>query len=461
MRSINQLITHLLVFCLGWGCIVGAILVAVNTVTLNELRANNISINTDEMLGDNPIVSLEDMTIMGAIQEYQELAKMGDEVDINLMVERYDLILPETLEKILTEEARDLPLRQLLGIEGIHMILATVYIGDIEKYQCLNADGTPDGNPKDEGSYWVTQEGKRISELEQIIANFNLDDFISGNINTDIILHGDLTLADILGYTKNEENGKFYDGNGTQVTGVMAVFAECTLDTVDDKINSAKIGELLSYTKDEKGNWCDGINEETGEPKPVHSFMAAVADESISSLGGLFETITIGQIIPEDQRQTGVISIISPDTKIEEIGTAVNDSVSDTPLQFFINQGLVDFSAQMTVNGMTMSMDKLLDFRSNPNTNGGLNFMVTFLAVDENGDEDDYKAFLKNKEYYGNIWVQDENGNYKVPAWRTKQLSASFSYIIGLMYGTVAEESKTPILKIEYADAALASNTDN
>ena len=325
-----------------------------------------------------------------------------------------------------------MPLKELLSMDGVHTILSTVYIGYIESYECHSADGTPGANPKDEGSYWYNPgTGRKISGLEQIIANYTLDDFIEGNINTDTMLHG-VVLADVLGYTYEEELGYWVDSTGNRVTGVMAVFADCTIDDVDERINTAYIGDLIGYTKGEDGIWYE--TGENGNLKPVHSFMNAVAERSISTLGTLFQDITIGDIIPENQR-TGMISIISPDTKIDGISQAVNDAVKLTPLQFFINQGLVNFD----------DIDDKLDILSNPETNGvGTNHMVVFKHINEG--EEGYDEFLKHKDYYGEIWQVNEDGNYVIPAWRTKLLSVSFSYIIQLVSLEAPEESLEPII---------------
>ena len=153
MRETTRYVALLLAFILGFGCFAGAAYVALNTVTINELRENNVNIDTEKYIGDNPVVSLEDMTIMGAINEYKELSKLGDELNLNVLIERYDLILPDTLDRALTDEARQIPLTQLLSSDGIEIIVSALYIGDIEGYQCLNADGER-GDPTDPDSIW-------------------------------------------------------------------------------------------------------------------------------------------------------------------------------------------------------------------------------------------------------------------------------------------------------------------
>ena len=471
MFGLSRLISLLIVFSMGFGLAAGLFVgipaAVVASYSLRDLENTNLVNIPDEkfLLPDAP-VDILDLNGIELYKEIKELQTFGDDLTLNLLKSRYGILFHEKLSLLMTDEAMNMPLKQLFSMDGVHAVLKNVFIGNVEGFECMNGDGTPDGDPHAEDSYWVNKEGKQISALEEIIADFTLDDFISGNINTDSILHGDITLADILGYHYDEERACWVDGRGEKVVGIMAVFADCTLDDVDNKINTAQIGELLSYTKGEDDKWYE--TDEEGNQKEVHSFMAAVAEESIGTLGGLFERITIGQIVPAEQRENGLMSIIPPDTTIDQIGGAVNKSVSNSPLQFFINQGLIDFNIELTA-GMTVA--QFMDARSNPDTNAtnkidpntGLpmfdpvtgqpimeskNYMVTFKHVDPG--EEGYEDFCKNQDYYGSFWISDENGNYKVPAWRTKQLSQSFAYIIAVMTGGAAEESDEPVIKLDY-----------
>lgn len=441
MIGVSRLVAFLITFCMGFGLAAGIFIgvpaAIIASYSLRDLENTNlISIPDEEFIRPDAKVDIFDLNGIELYDEYNELLKFGDDLNLNVIQDRYGLIFHEKLDLLLSDDVRTMPLKELLSMDGVHAVLKTVYIGNVEQYDCLNADGTPGGDPAVEGSYWVTKEGKRISELEQIIANFNLDDFISGNINTDVILHGNLVLADILGYTYDEENQHWIDSEGKKISGVMAVFADCTLDTVDDKINDTEIGLLLNYRKGDDGSWYETDDE--GNEKVVHSFMDAVASEKISTLGGLFETITVGQIIPIEDRETGLLSIIPADTTIDKIGSAVNESVSNTPLQFFINQDLVSFE------GVDDKLDKLSHKDENPIYDKDL---VQFILLVNEG-EDGYEDFLESKKYYGAegrvVWseVTDSNGNvvgYEVETWRTKLLSNSFAYIIKLMSGEATE----------------------
>ena len=474
MFGYSRLIAFTIVFFMGFGLAAGLFVgipaAMIASYSLRDLENTNlIGIPDEGYIDPNAPVDILDLNGMELYNEFLELQTFGDDLNMYLIQERYGLIFDEKLKIMMTEEAMSMPLKQLFSMEGVLAVLDNVFIGNVEGFTCFfdfseEEGGTREVHPSTEGSYWVNADGREISGIEQIIANFSLGDFLRGNINTDVILHGDITLGDIFGYEYDEERGCWIDiYTNEEIIGIMAIFADCNLHNIDDKINSVQIGELLSYKKIADGEgyyWAS--KGENDEWTPVHSFMNAVAGESVSTIGTLFERITVGQIIPAEQRETGLMSIIPPDTTIDNIGGAVNNSVSNTPLQFFLNQKLVDFNTPMSIPlgaGLTLecTVAQFLDLKSfsdpmNP-INGGKNHMVTFKAVNEG--EEGYDEFKKNESYYSGladyegsenyVWVMDENGNYQVPAWRTKLLSQSFAYIITLMAGTAAEDSTTPI----------------
>ncbi len=411
MHEVNDIVSHLLAFCIGVGCIIGALFVAANTITINELRANNISINTEEYIGDDPIVSLEDMTVMGAIIEYQKLAGFGDEVDINMMVERYDLILPPTLDKLLTPRSREIPIRILLAPGGTEILAKEIYMGNVENYECLGADGEP-AHPTDVGAYWYdVKNDKVIDGLDNIVANLTLYDILSGGVTSENLL-SDVVIADLLGYTLGED-GNYYDGD-EKATGVMAIFADCTIFDISDKMKETEIGHLIGYTYNEEEDYWY-----TEEGEKVHSFMNAVSSRNINSLDTLEDDLTIGDIIPEEKR-SGVISLIPADTHFDEINTEVNSAVMYTPLQFFINEELVSFDNNEYLDNISLASSD-----------------ITTYYVKQEG-EDGYIQFIEAKKYYETVWTAnyDSQGNiisYSVPTWRTKALSKSFDYIVGLI----------------------------
>ena len=89
-----------------------------------------------------------------------------------------------------------------------------------------------------------------------------------------------------------------------------------------------------------------------------------------------------------------------------------------------MNQGLVSFEDKAkTLDDLAKA---LYDY--NPTTNATM--ITTFTALSE-GD-DGYDEFKQNYDYYHDIWTDNGDGTYSVATWRTKPLSESFSFIIGM-----------------------------
>lgn len=618
----SRLLSLVLAFCLGFSVCLGALsfgaMALVANFRVRDLEKHGIDLPDELFMKEDPEVDLLNLSIVEFFNEIKNVQSLGDEATLNYIQDRYGLLIHEKIDAVLTDEAREMPLSKLFSKEGFSEIVGRIYVGNIENYVCYNADGTEGGDPKDDTSYWMTSDGTKITGIEDIIADFSFNDFISGNINTNTLFN-EILIGDILGYTQvgddwidkegnkvtgvigafagstihsvgsdintlkigslmgyeegedgvwyktneetgekekvsgvigafadstlndvgntmetakvgellgytqkddgkwyttNEESGeeervtgvmgvfadcsindvgskmetamlgdllgyvhkddgKWYttndeSGEEEKVTGVLSVFADCTINGVGDKIESAKLGELLGYELVDD-QWCkddgtgnmvkvsgamavfadsniNGIGDEIektqvgkllgyeldggvwykadevdadGNKIPVDGFMSKISNSTINNMDGVFETLVIGDVVKAEDRQTGIFSIIPADTKIDEIGSAVNDSIMDSPLQFFINNGLVTFS---TTDGVDMSdtLDNLSIIKND------------YIIIYESAEN-----FKTQEGYYKDIWTPsiDSNGVacYKVAGWRTQPLSGSFAYIISLL----------------------------
>lgn len=494
MSGLTRIISLFVSFCLGFGLcagiLIGAPAAALATFKLGDLEKSEVvTIDGKFIDTSNADVNILDLTAIGFFKEFQNLEKFGSEVvSLDFIVDRYGLKIYENerMDKLLPEGARSMPLKTLLSMDGVHIICQTVYIGDLEKYELCDAEGNPtDANPKDEDTFWF-HDGKMISGLEQTIADFNLDDFLNGGINTDDLFH-EICLGDVFGYTLGED-GNYYHEDGSPVHGLMGSLAECHISDVGSKIETMKIGELMSYyeseVEGEEGVWYEEAtddfgniiyDEETGEVVlvQVHPFMNLIANKTINTIGDVFDELTIGDLVPEDQR-TGIFAIIPADTHFDNLSGAINESIMGSPLQFYMNEKLIDFSSAAAMLDDYCELDSD-DPSSKLNPYWGVNLYVIIRHVNES--EEGYDEFLKLKGYYeydlsapltdeeGNE-LTDEEGNllypalwqeferdgeifYKVPGWRTKPLNESFSYIVLLLTGSAEGESLEPINPVQ------------
>jgi len=484
MSGLTRIISLFVSFCLGFGLcagiLIGAPAAALATFKLRDLEKSEIvQIDGKYIDTSNADVDILNLTAIGMFKEFQELEKFGSEVvSLDFIVDRYGLKIyeDEQISKLLPEGARSMPIKKLLSMEGVNTVCETIYIGDLEKYELCDAEGNPsNGDPKAEDTFWY-HNGKQISGLQQIIADFNLADFLNGGINTDDLFH-QVCLGDVFGYVLGED-GKYYHEDGTPVDGLMSSLAECHISDVGSKIETMKIGELMSYKQsglegeediwyeektDEEGNI---IYDENGDAvlTQVHPFMNLIAGKTIDSISDVFDEMTIGDLVPEEDR-TGIFAIIPPDTHFDNLSAAINESIMGSPLQFFMNQNLISFA------DASGTLDKMCTYNDDPfatqpdydatmdliywNAYKDKNLYAYILEVEEG--QPGYDEFLELKGYYEFDVVTDEEGNvtstplweerehdgvtyYRVPAWRTRPLNESFGYIILLLSGAAEAE---------------------
>ena len=418
MYDLSKLIALLLSFALGFamcaGIFVGAVMGALESVTVRDLQEYGVPIPTDNLIGSDPKVDLLNMSVVDLYDELQEVRTLEGGLTIRVLEERYAIVFPEHLNKLISEQTRDIPLNELFTDEGIATILSSVYIGYIEGYECHNLSDAETADPKDKDNtrWYNPNSGAYISGIDETIAYFTLQDFVTGNINTDAVLH-DIVLCDVLGYTFDEEQNSWFDKEGNKVTGIMAVFADCHIDEVGDRMNSTDLGFLLGYEEGEDGNWYE-VKEGSAQPTPVSGFMSKIANSNINSIGTVFDSLEIGDIVEEEDR-TGIFAIIPAETNITNIGSTVNDKIMTSPLQFFINEGLITFSNDQIVyiDGLCISQGKV--------------------SVFSTADEEAAK-------YYSETTYWDSSKSIcTIPTWRTKPLTESFSYVIEVISGAVVE----------------------
>lgn len=339
-RVVALIIAMVIGIGVGIGGCLGVCFLVLDSVTINELEYRGVPLSSDKSFGDNPEVDLRDMSVIDLVKEYQRLQKLEADVTINVLVKRYDLILHPHIDKLLSREARDLPLSYLLSDEGKNRLLDTLYIGQFEDFVCQNLDGTP-GDPEDPNTVWIDTEGNVVTGINDVLADFTLYDLLYGDISSDAILDT-IILADILGYTWDETNEYWVDSDNVKVTGVMSVFADCTVLTVDEKLNTVQIGELLGYEFNESSStWLE--DDGAGNMVPVHGFMNVVAGRTLENVGDIMDVLTIGDIIPEEDRQSGFVSVLDPDTKFDEISDEVNEKFRSMSMRALVESGVVTF----------------------------------------------------------------------------------------------------------------------
>ena len=358
MFSITRITSLILAFTLGFSMCLGIIgfgtMAAVSKFRVRDLERYGIIANIpdDSFLEENPEVDIFDLSLLEFIDELKFITSLGDDVNLNYVQERYGLIFHEKLDAVLSDETRQMPLKQLFSKEGFGNVLGSVYIGDIENYICYNADGTEGGKPGVDGAYWTTKDGKKIVGIEEIIANFSINDFVSGNINTNT-LFDEISIGDVLGYTQKGED--WVDKDGKPVTGVIGAFAGSTIHSVGTDVNNIKIGKLLGYEQNKDGDWTR-FNEETGTTEMVSGVIGAFAGSTIQSVGGDIDELMVGEILGYTQHKengpwfkTEIDKETNEEKEVEVTGA----------LAFFANSKINDIGKEIEV----APLGKLLGYK--------------------------------------------------------------------------------------------------
>jgi hypothetical protein len=181
----------------------------------------------------------------------------------------------------------------------------------------------------------------------------------------------------------------------------MAALAECKLEgenNVTEKINNINIGELIGYEL-KNGKWYQ--TDSNGIMTEVSGFMSKVASSNMNNVDGVFDTLVLSDIITE---RTGILSIIPENTGLANIDVAVTDTIKTTPIQYFINEGLIQFDNSSILDALCND-DIIVNKATFEKYYAGSGFSV----------------------------APNADGTYTIEGWRTQPLSNSFSYIVGLL----------------------------
>ena len=184
-------------------------------------------------------------------------------------------------------------------------------------------------------------------------------------------------VGDAIGYY--EYDGEWYkdEAHTQKVTGLMGTISGSTISSIENTINEQYMGDLLGYDN------VDGVWYQNGVAVDS-ALMIAVSDTKFSELGNIYETLTINDILPEEER-TGFLKFIDGTKTLDNIGSAVTDAFDNVTIGELIKK---DENGNQIIK-LDDSTASMLDFA---------------LPADENGDG-----------------VKD---------WRQQPLPLAFDYII-------------------------------
>jgi hypothetical protein len=104
-------------------------------------------------------------------------------------------------------------------------------------------------------------------------------------------------------------------------------------------------GDLMGLTKDTvTAKWHDKNGE-------VHVLMNKIASTPFNEISSITNDLTLADILPESQLNSGFISLIDSETNINNIGTEVNRVFDNTTLYSFIQRGVINIDGDTAVFG--------------------------------------------------------------------------------------------------------------
>ena len=182
-----------------------------------------------------------------------------------------------------------------------------------------------------------------------------------------------ITIADAFEYKQNPDTLKWHytlsDGSmGSEVKGILGAIAGSKISDISDSIKAKQTGELLGYTygskKDASGNiianeywWYDdnGI--------AVSQLMNKIADTKFEDLDAVTHSLTIGDIISPEDRSSGYLSLIDPQTTLDDLPSALNDIFGTITIRQLYDAGVIkldngtlnDSIGNLTINKLISS----------------------------------------------------------------------------------------------------------
>lgn len=153
-----------------------------------------------------------------------------------------------------------------------------------------------------------------------------------------------LYIADFLGYTI--EGDVVYDAQHQVVTGIMETFAKMqvsNLSNVQSEIDNMYISDILGYTYDETSGSVTDANDE-----PVTGILNVISKSKVSELNTTIENLEVGDLFDASEMESGALSLIPSNTKIDEIPSALSNALTTSTLDELISAELVTAPSNYT-----------------------------------------------------------------------------------------------------------------
>ena len=319
--------------------LIGVGYVAADKVSLNKLESVGVNVDTSALFDDQAAEkSIRDMSLVQLIGQIKEITEMADVTTFDTLSQTYGLILPPEGDSDMFDAMRDIPFSVLFTQEGIDEVMSKILLGEMMGFIHIDNPDYVEGDPNSKPKIWYDPVNeKNVWALEGVFCDYSIYDIV---YNVDVREEiGHVPVGDILDYHYIDK--KWYYENGDPVRGIMAVVADKTINELSSTLEETPMGDLLGYERNEEtGKWHDPEDSNN----QVHPFMQLVADSKFSEIDQIYDKVTIADLVPEEERQTGYISLVDPDTHLSEVSTEVNRVFAEATLIQLVDCGALQLT---------------------------------------------------------------------------------------------------------------------
>ena len=273
-----------------------------------------------------------------------------DDVTVDLA----KVTLKEISDGNLTDATKDIRLSAVMGytkdaddnwydsngqkLDGIMASIAPYKVGEIDSQIGTLKIGTLAGY-EEAGGKWYVYNDESSEEATGILASI-------ADLTVDEVTHEDklseaiqgVTVADIMGYHKGADN-EWYDKSDKKITGFMKVIAASPLNNAANVLDNADMAEILGYTTTVDENGKTVYLGSDGEP--VHILMQKIAATKFADVSSVTDNLTVADIITEEDRATGFISLLDETTPLDSVSSEVNRIFNETKVCQFVDKGII------------------------------------------------------------------------------------------------------------------------
>ena len=268
-KVLMRVFSLFLVFFIGFfsciGAIIGAGYFAYSKISYDKLADwGFVTPNDGSLFDPNAKVSVSGLTLSALIEQIAELRALEDELDLNYMIDRYGVKLPEAMDEILVDELRELPLNRVFSENGVEVILENVSVGTVLKF-------VPDGVVSD-----PAKDSLKDKTLKQVV---------DGNLG--VLLSGVK-----LGYLLDVEyrlDGSVY----------VPVFADPANPTLVELLAPIDLGSMMTVFS-EGGDMLEVLHDSIADVALIQLVDALMASDS-AMVQKMLEGKSVGEVIVWDE----------------------------------------------------------------------------------------------------------------------------------------------------------------